>query len=65
MLACASIVIVGFWFADTAPEALFKTAATLFIVGLAKNVGHYGIFHGQHFKKVVQPKIAKFIRTHG
>lgn len=35
MLACASCIICGIWLDDTAPEALFKTAATLFILGLA------------------------------
>lgn len=35
MLACASCFITGIWLDDAAPEALFKAAATLFIVGLA------------------------------
>lgn len=36
MLACASLMIVGIWLGeDVAPEALFKTAAAFFIIGLA------------------------------
>ncbi|MCB9815367.1 hypothetical protein H6789_02710 [Candidatus Nomurabacteria bacterium] len=35
MIICASIIIAGIWLGEFAPEALFKTAATFFIVGLA------------------------------
>lgn len=36
MIACASTVITGIWWQGSeAPETLFKTAATLFIIGLA------------------------------
>ena len=35
MLLCASLVIVGIWFEDLLPEAFFKAAGTLFVIGFA------------------------------
>ncbi|MCA9363526.1 hypothetical protein KC851_04370 [Candidatus Kaiserbacteria bacterium] len=35
MLLCAATFTTGIWLGDHAPEALFKTGGTFFIVGLA------------------------------
>jgi poly(3-hydroxybutyrate) depolymerase len=31
---------------------------------LQKGVGHYGVFHGTHFRAEIAPRIAQFIQTH-